>query len=91
MSTRFFHVGKCFEVVTHPEFDETMDGRKQAHHMFPQGTPVVCTQVYPVGSNYNGTQRLFGLFEGQMEVNGKWVIMDQELSVTDVKVLKETN
>lgn len=91
MSTRFFSVGKCFEVVTHPEFNETMDGRKHNHHLFPHGTPVVCTQVYPVGSLFNDKQRLQGVFEGQVEINGKWRIIDQELTVTDVKVLKETN
>lgn len=89
MSTRFFQVGKCYEVVSHPEQSETFKGQPHLYHMFPQGTPVVCTQVYPVGHPLNCRDRLTGKFEGQMEINGKWVIMDQDLSTTDVKVLKE--
>lgn len=91
MSAHFFKVGRVYEVVTHPEQHQTFKGQPQAFHMFPQGTLVVCTQVCPTRHPLNATRRLKGLFEGQMEVNGKWVIMDQDLTVTDVKVLKETN
>lgn len=82
---RFLQVGKIYEVVTHPENNQTLSGMPHVYHMFPQGTTVLCTEVYPVGHPLNLRKRLMGVFEGQMEVQGSWTLMDQELSVTDVK------